>query len=185
MAHGVIASRVALAFIEWVGKLAAMKRLFEIRGGGLVCLVSLLLLTGCRSTYYAAWEKVGVEKRDLLKKRVVAAREVDRLQHRRRTDDRGMVGRRGWILAQGRGDRSPRWAAPTTTAVIPAAYRLQAVPRGITAEQINSHRLIEEGERQVDVLHGERHATLLGEAAQPKHMKIAKRNRSDATPLPE
>ena len=30
---------------------------------------------GCRSTYYAAWEKLGVEKRDILKKRVVAARD--------------------------------------------------------------------------------------------------------------
>jgi len=30
---------------------------------------------GCRSAYYAAWEKFGVEKRDLLKKRVVAARD--------------------------------------------------------------------------------------------------------------
>lgn len=32
-------------------------------------------LTGCRSAYYAAYEKVGVYKRDLLKKRVVAARD--------------------------------------------------------------------------------------------------------------
>ena len=30
---------------------------------------------GCRSTYYSAWEQVGVYKRDLLKKRVVAARD--------------------------------------------------------------------------------------------------------------
>ena len=34
-----------------------------------------VLHAGCRSTYYAAWEKFGVEKRDLLKKRVVAARD--------------------------------------------------------------------------------------------------------------
>ena len=34
-----------------------------------------LFLSGCRSAYYAAWEKFGVEKRDLLKKRVVAARD--------------------------------------------------------------------------------------------------------------
>ena len=40
---------------------------------GLLCLT--LLATGCRSAYYAAWEKFGVEKRDLLKKRVVAARD--------------------------------------------------------------------------------------------------------------
>lgn len=39
--------------------------------------LSLLLvaLTGCSSTYYSAWEKMGVYKRDLLKKRVVAARD--------------------------------------------------------------------------------------------------------------
>jgi hypothetical protein len=37
-------------------------------------LVSVLLLAGCRSAYYSAWEKFGVYKRDLLKKRVVAAR---------------------------------------------------------------------------------------------------------------
>ncbi|MEO7299615.1 MAG: DUF2959 domain-containing protein [Verrucomicrobiota bacterium] len=43
-----------------------------------LCLfLSLLLvaLTGCSSTYYSAWEKMGVYKRDLLKKRVVAARD--------------------------------------------------------------------------------------------------------------
>jgi hypothetical protein len=41
-------------------------------------LVSLLLAIasgGCSSAYYAAYEKVGVYKRDLLKKRVVAARD--------------------------------------------------------------------------------------------------------------
>ena len=32
-------------------------------------------LAGCKSTYYAAYEKFGVYKRDLLKKRVVAARD--------------------------------------------------------------------------------------------------------------
>ena len=40
--------------------------------------LALLLLsgaTGCRTTYYAAWEKFGVHKRDLLKKKVVAARD--------------------------------------------------------------------------------------------------------------
>ena len=35
----------------------------------------LALVSGCRSTYYAAWEKFGVYKRDLLKKKVVAARD--------------------------------------------------------------------------------------------------------------
>ncbi len=33
------------------------------------------LLSGCKSAYYAAYEKVGVYKRDLLKKRVTAARD--------------------------------------------------------------------------------------------------------------
>jgi hypothetical protein len=52
-----------------------MKRSYGLRLGWLACLLSVLALTGCRSTYYAAWEKLGVEKRDLLKKRVVAARD--------------------------------------------------------------------------------------------------------------
>ncbi len=38
-------------------------------------LVSMLLVAGCRSAYYSAWEKFGVYKRDLLKKRVVEARD--------------------------------------------------------------------------------------------------------------
>jgi predicted nucleic acid-binding Zn-ribbon protein len=41
---------------------------------GLLCL-AVLAGGGCRSTYYAAYEKFGVYKRDLLKKRVVAARD--------------------------------------------------------------------------------------------------------------
>ncbi|MBM3880450.1 MAG: DUF2959 domain-containing protein [Verrucomicrobia bacterium] len=41
-------------------------------------LVAVLVGTGCRSAYYAAWEKFGVYKRDLLKKRVVAARDEQR-----------------------------------------------------------------------------------------------------------
>jgi gas vesicle protein len=36
---------------------------------------SVLLLAGCRGAYYAGMEKFGVYKRDLLKKRVVAARD--------------------------------------------------------------------------------------------------------------
>ncbi|HUR47708.1 MAG TPA: DUF2959 domain-containing protein [Candidatus Saccharimonadales bacterium] len=35
----------------------------------------LIVTAGCRSTYYSAWEKFGVYKRDLLKKKVVAARD--------------------------------------------------------------------------------------------------------------
>lgn len=37
-----------------------------------------LAVTGCRSVYYSAWEKVGVHKRDLLKKKVVAARDDEK-----------------------------------------------------------------------------------------------------------
>jgi hypothetical protein len=40
-----------------------------------VLLALALLGTGCRTMYYKAWETVGVEKRDLLKKRVIAARD--------------------------------------------------------------------------------------------------------------
>jgi hypothetical protein len=38
-------------------------------------LVSILMLAGCRSAYYSAWEQFGVHKRDLLKKKVTAARD--------------------------------------------------------------------------------------------------------------
>jgi Protein of unknown function (DUF2959) len=38
-------------------------------------LFSMLILCGCRSTYYSTWEKFGVYKRDLLKKRVIEARD--------------------------------------------------------------------------------------------------------------
>lgn len=41
-------------------------------------LLAVLLLGGCRSAYYSAWEKFGVYKRDLLKKRVVAARDEEK-----------------------------------------------------------------------------------------------------------
>jgi F0F1-type ATP synthase membrane subunit b/b' len=52
--------------------LAPMKRSPGIL---LVLLATVLTFTACRSTYYAAYEKFGVHKRDLLKKRVVAARD--------------------------------------------------------------------------------------------------------------
>lgn len=49
-----------------------MKRTFGTFSG----LVALLLtLTSCSSVYYGAYEKLGVYKRDLLKKRVIAARD--------------------------------------------------------------------------------------------------------------
>ena len=38
---------------------------------------TILALTGCRSTMYSAYEKVGIYKRDLLKKRVIAARDEE------------------------------------------------------------------------------------------------------------
>jgi Protein of unknown function (DUF2959). len=41
-------------------------------------LVSLLAISGCKSAYYSAWEKFGVYKRDLLKKKVVAARDDEK-----------------------------------------------------------------------------------------------------------
>ena len=37
--------------------------------------VAMLMLTGCQSAYYAAWEKVGIEKRDILVDRVENAKE--------------------------------------------------------------------------------------------------------------
>lgn len=52
--------------------LAAMKRSL---GLSLLVLAACIMFTGCRSAYYAAYEKFGVYKRDLLKKRVVAARD--------------------------------------------------------------------------------------------------------------
>ncbi len=45
---------------------------------GILVLCSVLWLTGCKSTYYSAYEKFGVYKRDLLKKRVVAARDAQK-----------------------------------------------------------------------------------------------------------
>lgn len=39
-------------------------------------IVLMALLAGCQSAYYAAWEKVGIEKRDILVDRVEDARET-------------------------------------------------------------------------------------------------------------
>lgn len=41
----------------------------------LLIIVSLLSLTACQSAYYSAWEKLGVEKRDILVDRVEDARD--------------------------------------------------------------------------------------------------------------
>jgi hypothetical protein len=49
-----------------------MKRSFALLP---VLVFSLFAFTACQSTYYAAYEKFGIYKRDLLKKRVAAARD--------------------------------------------------------------------------------------------------------------
>jgi hypothetical protein len=51
-----------------------MKKLFVLLPV-LLAAVLILQTTGCTSVYYAAYEKVGVYKRDLLKKRVIEARD--------------------------------------------------------------------------------------------------------------
>ena len=51
-----------------------MKKLFLLLPI-LLATVVILNTTGCRSAYYAAYEKVGIYKRDLLKKRVIEARD--------------------------------------------------------------------------------------------------------------
>jgi hypothetical protein len=50
---------------------------FPVRCCALLFLAAILSLTGCRNVYYSAYEKVGIYKRDLLKKRVVAARDEE------------------------------------------------------------------------------------------------------------
>jgi hypothetical protein len=51
-----------------------MKKLFYLLAA-LLAAVLLFNTTGCRSVYYSAYEKFGVYKRDLLKKRVIEARD--------------------------------------------------------------------------------------------------------------
>ena len=51
-----------------------MKKLYLLIPA-LLAAVLILGATGCSSVYYAAYEKVGVYKRDLLKKRVIEARD--------------------------------------------------------------------------------------------------------------
>jgi len=48
------------------------KTMFITRRGSVLLLVSLVLV-GCSSAYYAAWEKLGYEKRDILVSRVKSA----------------------------------------------------------------------------------------------------------------
>lgn len=52
-----------------------MKKILRSLPAALLAAVLLLDTTGCKSVYYAAYEKLGVDKRDLLKKRVIAARD--------------------------------------------------------------------------------------------------------------
>jgi hypothetical protein len=42
---------------------------------GIVALVAAVMLVGCQSTYFAAWEKLGYHKRDILVERVGKARD--------------------------------------------------------------------------------------------------------------
>ncbi len=51
-----------------------MKKLFLLLPA-LLAAVLILQTTGCTSVYYSAYEKIGVYKRDLLKKRVIEARD--------------------------------------------------------------------------------------------------------------
>jgi len=44
----------------------------------LLAAIIVVPLTGCRNVMYSAYEKVGVYKRDLLKKRVIAARDEEK-----------------------------------------------------------------------------------------------------------
>lgn len=48
------------------------------RLGTVLCLLSLLVLPGCSSVYYDAMEQIGVHKRDILRDRVVAAKDDQR-----------------------------------------------------------------------------------------------------------
>src|ERR1700761_3500997 len=48
-----------------------------LRRTTLLCAAALIALTGCRGVMYSAYEKVGIYKRDLLKKRVIAAKEEE------------------------------------------------------------------------------------------------------------
>jgi hypothetical protein len=52
-----------------------MKGTIRLFARFVMAVVCLTAISGCRSTYYAAYEKFGVYKRDLLKKRVTEARD--------------------------------------------------------------------------------------------------------------
>jgi chromosome segregation ATPase len=50
----------------------------SLRGFMPLFLAAIVALTGCRAAMYSAYEKVGIYKRDLLKKRVIAARDEEK-----------------------------------------------------------------------------------------------------------
>jgi hypothetical protein len=62
-----------------LGRPAALARLLAVRGllalTGPVALGATLTLAGCTKTYYSVMEQVGVEKREILAKRVTSAKE--------------------------------------------------------------------------------------------------------------
>ena len=67
---------VKLANCDSFPRIASMQ--FNMRRIPMALMLSMLcgfMLSGCKTTYYSAWEKFGVYKRDLLKKRVIEARD--------------------------------------------------------------------------------------------------------------
>jgi gas vesicle protein len=64
----------AVAVVPMRRRIERMKWSMGLTAG----LALVVAVCGCRSTYYKAYEKLGVYKRDLLKKRVVAARDEEK-----------------------------------------------------------------------------------------------------------
>src|SRR4051812_23102465 len=60
------------------GKTVVMLRRMRWSKGIILGLALMTTAIGCRSTYYKAYEKLGVYKRDLLKKRVIPARDEEK-----------------------------------------------------------------------------------------------------------
>jgi hypothetical protein len=69
-----LSDTIALRWKFWDHR--AMRPLL-LRWFTLLSVVAIVSLSGCRSMVYSAYEKVGIYKRDLLKKRVVAARDEE------------------------------------------------------------------------------------------------------------
>lgn len=49
---------------------------YVLRPAHLIMLLSIVLLTACQTAYYSAWEKIGVEKRDIMIDRIEEAQEA-------------------------------------------------------------------------------------------------------------